>query len=86
MANRVCSANEMKSITDDVQGIVDHLVKKTLGGTWQAALVPRDHPNGKLVNPPRSPGPMWEAVARIAASAHFDAWMRGHLDSKVPWM
>ena len=84
MANRVRSANEMKSITDDVQGIVDHLVK-TLGGTWQAALVPRDHANGKLVNPPRSPRP-WEAVARIAASAHFDAWMRGHLDSKVPWM
>ena len=56
MANRVCSANEMKSITDDVQGIVDDLVK-TVGGTWQAALVPRDHPNGKLVNPPRSPGP-----------------------------
>ena len=76
MANRVCSANEMKSITDDVQGIVDHLVK-TLGGTWQAALVPRDHPNGKLVNPPRSPGPMWEAVGQSHVSPPQLILMRG---------
>ena len=68
----------------DVQLVVDHLVA-TLGGTWQAALVPRAQKHSKLVNPPKSPQP-WVAVARLAASGEFHDWMKGHLDSKVTWM
>jgi hypothetical protein len=84
MANRTRSPNQMKSIQADVQLVVEHLVV-TLGGTWQAALVPRVQKDSKLVNPPRSPQP-WVAVARLAASGDFYDWMKGHLDSKVTWM
>jgi hypothetical protein len=65
----------MKSIQADVQLVVEHLVV-TLGGTWQAALVPRVQKDSKLVNPPRSPQP-WVAVARLAASGDFMTGGRG---------
>eukprot|EP00966_Prymnesium_polylepis_P154982 3579146-Prymnesium_polylepis.1 len=51
---------KMKSISDDVDAIVKHLIAKC-GSTWAQACVPSRA--SQLVNPPRSPK-LWECVQR----------------------
>lgn len=84
--NRSRKPYKGKSIDADAQRVVDFLEQK-LGGTWDAALVPRAPQDSLLVNPPKSKRP-WEEVARIIAAPGPDdyaEWVKGHLDSKVTW-
>ena len=74
----------MKKIIDDVDAVVEHL-KRKLGATWGEASVPRAQSSSKLVNPPRSVRP-WISVRKEAEGDEFEAWVKMHLDSKVPWM
>ena len=77
----------MKKIEADVAAVVKHL-KVTLGATWAQASVPRAQANSRLLNPARTPKP-WESVNRMVnanGGLNYDAWLKGHLDSKVTWM
>ena len=74
----------MKNIADDVNAIVEHLEYK-LGSTWVEACVSREKNSTKLVSPSRSVRP-WDSVANAVQDGSYSRWIRGHLDSKVPWM
>jgi hypothetical protein len=85
--HRSSKVNKMKKIEADVAAVVKHL-KATLGATWAQASVPRAQANSRLLNPARTPKP-WESVNRMVnanGGLNYDAWLRGHLDSKVTWM
>jgi hypothetical protein len=84
---RTSHANKMKSIEQDVQRVVEHLITK-LGSTWAQASVPRQQGNSILVNPPRSSRP-WlsrDTMVQRNGGRDFNEWIEGHLDSKVTWM
>ena len=71
----------------DVAAVVEYL-QTTLGATWAQASVPRQQANSLLVNPARTPKPWASRDHMVAANggADYNAWIRGHLDTKVTWM
>jgi hypothetical protein len=83
-ANRTPTPAKRKKIDEDVQAVVDFLVK-LLGGTWAQASQPRAQKDSLLVNPPKSIRP-WLSVQRLGQSRAFLDWVQSHIRSKVTWM